>query len=647
MKRRHVLRLVGLVIAAILVGGAAGAVVGLGRDLPQIRELENFRPSAVSRIYSSDGVVLAELFAQRRDPVSIHQMPDVLLTALITTEDRQFYRHNGVDLRGVARAVVNNIRSGRYAEGASTLTQQLSKTLFLTPEKSLRRKIREAILAFQLERRYTKDEILELYLNQVYFGSGAYGVEMAARRYFDKSIRDVTLDEAAMIAAMPRAPSVYSPLVNPDTAVRRRNIVLMQMRDTGAISDAEYQAATAVSYSRPSGGQSGRKAPYFIDYIIRDLEETVGSTALYKGGLTVHTTLDYTLQQAAEAALEDGLERIAERMAARKQDGSPAQGAIVAIDVESGAILAMAGGRRYAESPFNRAVDARRQPGSAFKPIVYALAVEQGFSQAALVLDAPVSYDGWEPKNFDGSYQGEITLRKALADSRNIPAARLLQAAGPSAAIDFARACGITSPLSPYPALALGAFEISLLEMTSAYTVFANQGIHARPYGVESVTGRGGRMEWVHRSGKNLAMSREGAAVITDMLRAAVNEGTGRAARAVGRPVAGKTGTTSAFRDALFVGFSPTIAAGVWTGRDDAVPMGPFETGSRAALPIWVQFMTDATNGPPPAFFDQPEGVVEIRIDPVTGARTTGSGGVSALFRNDKTPEQKRAGIQY
>lgn len=647
MKRNNVLRLVGLVIAAALVGGAAGTVVGLGRDLPQIRELESFRPSAVSRIYSSDGVVLAELFAERRDPVAIQQMPDVLLTALITTEDRQFYRHNGVDLRGVTRAVVNNIRSGRYAEGASTLTQQLAKTLFLTPEKSLRRKIREAILAFQLERRYTKDEILELYLNQVYFGSGAYGVEMAARRYFGKSIRNVTLDEAAMIAAMPRAPSVYSPLVNPDTAVRRRNIVLMQMRDTGAISDSEHESATAVSYSRPSGGQRGKKAPYFIDYILRDLEETVGSTALYKGGLTVHTTLDYTLQQAAEAALENGLKSIAERMAARKQDGSPPQGAIVALDVESGAVLAMAGGRRYAESPFNRAVDARRQPGSAFKPIVYALAVEQGFSQAALVLDAPVSYDGWEPKNFDGSYQGEITLRKALADSRNIPAARLLQTAGPSAAVDFARTCGITSPLSPYPALALGAFEVSLLELTSAYTVFANQGVHAKPYGVESVAGRDGRVEWFHRSGKNLAMTREGAAVITDMLRAAVNEGTGRAARDVGRPVAGKTGTTSAFRDALFVGFSPTIAAGVWTGRDDAVPMGPFETGSRAALPIWVQFMTDATNGQPPTFFDQPEGVVEIRIDPVTGARTTGSGGVSALFRNDKTPEQRRAGIQY
>lgn len=645
MKRSNVLRLVGLVIAAALVGGAAGAVIGLGRDLPQIRELENFRPSAVSRIYSSDGVVLAELFAERRDPVDIHQMPDVLLTALITTEDRQFHRHNGVDLRGVARAVVNNIRSGRYAEGASTLTQQLAKTLFLTPEKSLRRKIREAILAFQLERRYTKDEILELYLNQVYFGSGAYGVEMAARRYFGKSIRDVTLDEAAMIAAMPRAPSVYSPLVNPDTAVRRRNIVLMQMHDTGAISSTEYESAAAVSYRRPSGGQNGRKAPYFIDYIVRELEETVGSTALYKGGLTVHTTLDYTLQQAAEAALENGLERIALRMAARGQDGSPPQGAIVALDVESGAILAMAGGRNYAESPFNRAVDAQRQPGSAFKPLVYALAVEQGFSQAALVLDSPVSYDGWKPKNFDGSHLGEITLRKALADSRNIPAARLLQATGPSAVVDFARACGITSPLSPYPALALGAFEVSLLELTAAYTVFANQGVHAGPYGVESVTGRSGRVEWLHHGSKHLAMTREGAAVITDMLRAAVNEGTGSAARDVGRPVAGKTGTTSAFRDALFVGFSPTIAAGVWTGRDDAVTMGPFETGSRAALPIWVQFMRDATHGRPAAFFDRPERVVEFRIDPVTGTRTAGSSGVSALFRNDEAPVPRRAGI--
>ena len=642
MEKRRIpkpLKIMALVIVSVAFGAAAGAIIGLSRDLPQIRMLESYSPSATSRIYSADNVLLAELFVERRDPVSIDKIPQTLKAALITTEDRQFYRHSGLDLKGIIRAVVNNIRSGAYVEGASTLTQQLSKTLFLTPEKSIQRKLREAVLAFQLERRYTKDEILELYLNQVYFGSGAYGVQMAAKRYFGKPAADLELAESAMLAALPRAPSVYSPLVNPELALRRRNIVLNQMYDIGAITRKTYEAAAGTDYNPPLAGSNRRKAPYFVDFVIRELEKTIGSAALYKGGVTIHTTLDYRMQQAAESALETGLADIERRMAARGVSEPDPQGAVVAIDVKTGEILAMTGGRNYRESMFNRAVDAHRQPGSAFKPIVYAHAIENGFNPASLLLDAPVSYDGWRPRNFSGSYEGDITLRKSLADSKNIPSVRLLQQVGPSGVVDFAGACGIDSPLSPYPSLALGAFEVTLLELTAAYTIFPGRGIHVRPYGVAAVTGADGRILWENTIEKKIAMSRAGAAVMTDILRAAVNEGTGRAARGIGRPVAGKTGTTSAYRDALFIGFSPDIAAGVWTGRDNFSPLGPYETGGRAALPIWEHFMTDVLKGRPASFFDFPDDITEIRIDPVRGNRVEGNKGVAARFRKTEIPQ--------
>lgn len=639
MKTGKIVKISAVVLTAIVFGTAAGVVIGLTRDLPQIRMLESFSPSAVSRIYSSDNVLLAELYVEKRNPISIDMVPDTVKTALITTEDRQFYRHSGIDLKGVARAIISNIRSGRYVEGASTLTQQLSKTLFLTPEKSLRRKLREAFLAFQLERRYTKDEILELYLNQVYFGSGAYGVQMAAQKYFGKSVSELDLGESAMLAALPKAPSVYSPLVNPALAIKRRNIVLAQMRDTGAITDETYEAVANTDYTAPAAKSNARKAPYFVDFVIREMENAVGSTALYKGGLTIHTSLSYRMQQAAEKAIESGLDSLAGRMSAKGIPDPRPEGALVAIDVKTGGILAMAGGRNYHESMFNRAVDARRQAGSAFKPIVYAYAIEHGFNQASLLIDAPVSYNGWQPRNFSDTYEGEITLRKSLVDSKNIPSARLLQAVGPSAVVDFAGACGITSPISPYPSLALGAFEVSLLELTSAYTVFPNRGIHIKPYGATAVTAPDGRRIWKNTSEKKFVMSRAGAAIITDVLRGAVTEGTGKGARDIDRPVAGKTGTTNAFRDALFIGFSPDIAAGVWTGQDNFTTLGPFETGSRSALPIWKHFMEKALQDQPITFFDLPDDVVEIRIDPTNGNRVSGNGGVPALFRKNEILE--------
>ncbi|HSO18056.1 MAG TPA: penicillin-binding protein 1A, partial [Desulfosarcina sp.] len=570
----------------------AGAFLGLTRDLPQIRDLENFEPSAVTRIYSSDQVLLAELFLEKRTPISIEQIPPDLKQALIATEDRQFYSHSGIDLKGILRALIKDILAGQFVEGASTITQQLAKTLFLTPQKTITRKIREAILAVQLERRYTKDELLALYLNQIYFGSGAYGVESAARLFFGIPASRMDLAQCALIAGLPKAPSRYSPLVDPDLAARRRNLVLRIMRDQKLISDDQYRQAAAQPVPSASHAAAADGAPYFIEYIKPALEAAIGPSLLYKGGLTIHTTLSARLQAAAEQAVGKGLDELQRRM---PTGGSPPpQGALVAIDVRTGGILAMVGGRDFSESPFNRAVEARRQPGSAFKPVVYALAVARGFTQASLVLDAPVVYKGandgadWRPENYSQRYEGEMTLRYALAHSKNIPAVRLAERLGLSDVARFAHQLGIDAPLSPDLSIALGTAGTTLLELTAAYTVFANGGNHTAPFGVVEIVDRDNAALWRVKPAVRQVLTEPQAAVMVDMLQAVIGEGTGRQARHLGMPLAGKTGTTNDFRDALFVGFSPAVAAGVWVGMDDFTPLGQKETGARAALPIWM-----------------------------------------------------------
>jgi len=643
MRKRRTFQIIALAFAAIFFGGVGGAIFALMRDLPQIRELENYSPSAVTRIYSADHELLAELYVEKRDPIAIRQMPDMLKAALITTEDRQFYSHSGLDLKGIVRAVVHDIMAGGFVQGASTITQQLAKTLFLTPEKSLERKLKEAVLAFQLERRYTKEEILERYFNQVYFGSGAYGIKMAAAIYFAKPVSDLNLAECALLAGLPKAPSVYSPLVNPELAVKRRDIVLVQMRDTGQITTADYAEAAAIPYSAPPKRQRPSTAPYFVDYIKKQLESSIGSAALYRGGLIVHTTLSARMQAAAEKAVETGLLELSHRMARNKIIDPAPQSALVAIDVQTGGILAMVGGRSYSRSPFNRAANARRQPGSAFKPLVFAYGIEHGFTQASLLLDAPIAFPGaradldWQPENFSAGYQGEISFRKALTHSENIPAVRLLGQLGPSAVISFARRCGIASPMSPNLSLALGAFETTLLELTAAYGLFPNRGTYAAPYGITEVRDSNDREIWRVAPEKRLVMSRAGAAIMTDILKGTIEEGTGRFARDIGRPLGGKTGTTNKYRDALFVGFSPTVATGVWTGNDNFTPLGPSETGARAALPIWKAFMEDILSDRPAEFFDFPDDIVRVRMDPDTGRILEDhKAGVPALFRKSE-----------
>lgn len=631
-------------LAAMICGGVIGTVFYLVQDLPQIRALESYAPSAITRIYSADHALLAELYRDKRDPVPLDRIPAYLCEALIATEDRQFYTHIGIDVKGIARALMRDLLAGELVEGASTITQQLAKTLFLSSEKTITRKLKEAVLALQLERRYTKDEILALYFNQVYFGSGAYGVESAARIFFSKSVSDLDLPECALIAAMPKAPSVFSPLVNPDLAVARRNIVLRQMLSTGVITRDQYDRAVETPYIAVKRQKTSR-APYFVDFIKKILEAEIGPDRLYRGGLTVMTTLSHQLQEYAEQALEKGLSEITDRRRANHIAGLDPQGAIIAIDVRTGGILAMVGGTDYRQSVFNRAVDARRQPGSAFKPMVYATAIEQGFHQGMRILDAPVAFPGpskgdvWRPENYSKAYQGDITLRQALTLSQNIPAVRLIEKVGPAGVASFARNLGIQSELSPYLSLALGTSEVTLMELTAAYAVFANAGTGIRPHAVLEVTDAARQTVWKPVTEKRIAMSRQGAAIMTNMLEGVIQEGTGRKARRIPFPVAGKTGTTNGCRDAWFVGFSPSIAAGVWVGCDDGSPLGTDETGSRAALPIWTDFMDAALPTLPYRHFDIPDDIVILTMDPKTGVPTdNASGGVRAFFRKKTAP---------
>ncbi len=614
-----------VLLAGVVAGGIAGAVFAFTRDLPQIRNLESFRPHAVTRIYSADRELLTELFLEKRDPVPLQQIPENLTAALVATEDRKFYTHSGVDIKGIARAIIRDIQAGRFVEGASTITQQLAKTLFLTPRKTIVRKIKEAILAFQLERRYTKEEILELYLNQVYFGSGAYGVQSAAEIFFGKRVQDLNLAECALVAGMPKSPSRYSPLVNKELARKRRNIVLKQMLEIKILSSGEYHQAVNAEIRLRERSRRLNRAPYFVEYVQERLESILGASRLFKGGLSIYTTLNLELQVAAQAAVEDGLESLRVRMHGNGIPDPAPQAALVCLDIQSGGILAMVGGQDFYESPFNRAIAAKRQPGSSFKPLVYAYAIEQGFSQNAMILDAPVIYRGaergadWQPENFSRTYMGEITLRMALAVSQNIPAVRLIEMLGPESVAQFAHRLGIESNLQPNLSLALGTSEVALVNLTAAYAIFPRSGQWIKPFGILEVTDHRGRIVWSVRPQKRLVMSREGAALITDMLEAVVMEGTGRRARTLPTPVGGKTGTTNNYKDALFIGFSPAIATGVWVGQDSGASLGDWETGARAALPIWTQFMETALAKETKPTFDIPENLVRVPIDPQTG----------------------------
>ena len=613
-----------MITAGLSFGAVYGAFLALSGDLPQIRSLEDFKPAAITRIYSADGVLLSEWYREKRDPVSLEDIPKLLITTLLTTEDRNFYSHNGIDLKGFFRAIIRNIIKGRLSQGASTITQQLARTFFLTQEKSITRKIKEAIIAFQLERRYTKNEILTFYLNQVYLGSGAYGVEAAARVYFDKPVTDLTLSQCAIIVGLLKGPHIYSPYVNMERCLQRRNIVLQVLYKTENISKDDYEKALKEVPVLPERRGRLYVAPYFLDYIRPQLEDLFGDAVLYNGGLQIYTTLNVKLQKAAETALKIDLDDLEKRMKANKIDDAP-EGAIVSIHNKTGKILAMVGGKDYETSRYNRATQARRQPGSSFKPLVFAYAIEKGIQQNEILNDSPVVYKGgangkdWRPQNFSRTYEGEMTIRKALAESKNIPAVRLLEKLGVNETKLFIKRFGIDVKADAQLSMVLGSSETDLLTLTSAYSVFPNKGNRAIPHGVDKVKDADGNtiFEWNVRSMN--VISRDEAAVMTNLLEGVILEGTGKSARRLGRPLGGKTGTTDDYKDALFVGFSPLVSTGVWVGCDAPKPLGRGETGAKAALPAWIGFMEKALAEMPLDYFDIPDSVRETYMDPDTG----------------------------
>ncbi len=629
-------------VSAVVTGILIGAFFAFSRDLPQIEGLKTFKPSTVSRVYSSDDVLLGEFFEEKRDPLPLSKIPRKLISAVIETEDQNFYDHTGIDLRGIIRALYRDIMARDFVEGASTISQQLARTLFLKSDKTMHRKTQEAVLAFQLERRYTKDEILELYLNQVYFGSGAYGVESAANIFFGKSADQLTLSECALIAAMPKAPSRYSPLINPDLAKDRRNQVLKTLWRREYISKKEYETLIAEPVVTDKGFRRKIKAPYFVEHVKKEMEAMVGTAQLYKNGYTIRTTLSSELQDAMEKAAEKNVAALEKRMKRRKKKASP-QTAAISIDVETGGVLAMVGGRNFFKSPFNRATQAKRQPGSSFKPFVYAAAIDKGSGQNRLIMDTPISYSMgtraglWTPDNYDRQYEGQMTLRRALDHSRNIPAIRLLDKVGPSEVVALAARLGIKSNLEPNLSLALGTSVVTLYELTSAYAVFAANGVRIAPYAIESVTDRSGRQIFKAAPRKQNALSPQTAAIVADMLTGVIKEGTGWPARKMNKPVAGKTGTTDQYKDALFVGFSPRVATGVWVGCDDNTPIGSGETGAEAALPAWIGTMETAFKIRPSEKFTEPPGVVRVPMSlwsgQVLSGEAKGPGIVWALVR--------------
>jgi penicillin-binding protein 1A len=631
MTGRTIITYLALFLAAVLIGSSVGFILYSAWDLPEVQALESYRPSITTRVYSDSHQLLAEFFVENRTPVILSNVPEAMIKALVATEDTRFYSHRGLDYRGIARALYRNVRSGKILEGGSTLTQQLAKVLFLTPERSYLRKIKEMALALKIEQRYTKQEILTLYLNQIYFGSGAYGVESAAQTYFGKQAKDLSLAECALLSGIPRSPKYYSPFKSRESAFSRRAHVLNRLVATGTITEAQAREASRIPLPTQPTVQHEKPAPapYFVEYIRQKVEERFGSSILYSGGLNIYTSINTTLQAHAEQAVITGLSKLEPKLVRkRKHPHQPLQAAIVVLDPATSHILAMVGGRDFNRSQFNRAWQALRQPGSAFKPIVYAAAVERGFSATDTLSDTPLSIKvdakkTWTPENFTRTYQGDVTLRKALAQSLNVPTVRLLSKIGIEETIRYARTLGIKSPLKAVLPLALGSSDVTLLELTSAYSVFANGGIRLEPVAILSITDSSGRVLSNSDPLPVQAMKPETAYVITNLLKGVIERGTGWKARELGRPVAGKTGTTNDYRDAWFIGYTPSLVTGVWVGFDDQRSLGPKATGSRAALPVWLDFMKQAHQSQEPMDFSVPNGVLFRNVDPRTGLLST------------------------
>jgi penicillin-binding protein 1A len=683
-----------MVLLAAVAGALSGLVLVYSIDLPQVTELEHYRPSTITQLYDDQNRVIGQFALQRRVIDSYNDFPKVLRDALISTEDKEFEQHWGVDVWRVFGAAWRDVLLDSRAQGASTLTMQLARNLFLSPDRNFRRKIQEVMLSIQIERRFTKAQIFTLYANQIYLGHGVYGFEAGANYYFSKKAKDLTLDEAAVLAGLPKAPNYYSPIYNPERAIRRRNLVINNMLEDGKITAPEAERAKEAPLVLKLQAEPNDIAPYFVEEIRQYLEKKYGAEQVHEGGLRVYTGLDLEMQHAAQQAVRDGLaiyerrhgwkgnllnvvangDSIAgyrhvdwdgtiepgsyihalvtsvEPMAATIKFGnyearlgpedikwtrhtspeqlfkpgdivyvkveelnggasrvslqqeSGVQGALMALDNSTGDIKALVGGRDFQQSKFDRATQALRQVGSSFKPYVYTAAIDEGLTPDDTVLDAPVSFStpsgAYTPHNYDGKFEGVITFRHALAESRNIPALKVTERVGGiKTVIAYAKRFGITSPLLPYLPVALGAADITLAEQTAAFTTFPNDGVRVVPRYIRKVTDYDGRVLEEDYPEVHDVVSARTARIMVSMLREVILHGTGYQASKLNHPLGGKTGTTNDFTDAWFVGFSPSVTCGVWVGYDEKKTLGNKETGAMAALPIWIDFMRVALKG--------------------------------------------------
>jgi penicillin-binding protein 1A len=710
----------------LAICGAAGAYFvysHVSQDLPQISSLKNYRPPLITTVYSDDNRKIAEFYEERRIVARVSEIPQNLIHAFIAAEDSRFFEHEGVDIISIIRAFLKNLEAGTVVQGGSTITQQVTKSFLLTPEKSYERKLREAILAYQIEKAFSKEEILYLYLNQIYLGHGAYGVGAAAENYFGKSFKNMSLAECAMLAGLPKAPGRDSPFRHPQKARERQLYVLDRMVKEGYITPEQMKAAAEEKLDiKPRKNWFIEKVPYYTEHVRRYIEDKYGRDALYRGGLKIYTAVNIEMQEAARDAVESGLRahdkrrgyrgpvkhlkpeerekflkelqnmlaeddppgiakgkiikalvtevnkgdktvvvqmgdeqgkitardmrwgriskiregdiiwvRVKEKKQGEKlwelalEQEPKAQGALVCIETGTGQVKAMVGGRDFRKSQFNRAVQSRRQPGSSFKPIVYAAAIDKGYTPATEIIDNAFvrkEYNKiWKPQNYGRKFYGPILLRKALAKSRNLATIKILNDIGVDYTVNYAKKLGITSELYGDLSLALGASGVSLIELVKAYSVFANLGELIEPVFITKIVDRDGNLLEQNSPEKKRVIEASTAYVMTSLLQSVVREGTatniGRAFK--DRPVAGKTGTTNNLRDAWFVGYSPEYVTGAWVGYDEERPLGKGETGGKTASPIWLKFMKKVLADKPMQVFRVPSGVVFSNIDAETG----------------------------
>ena len=632
------------------LGYAAWALVCRAGACPSVEVLDQYQPRQTSKLYAVDGRFIAELGLERRTLLKIEQIPPLVRNAFIMTEDKRFYDHAGVDFHRIPGAVVADIKSRSFAEGFSTITMQLARNIFperLSRDKSPVRKLKEIKVARAIEKKYSKDKILELYLNQIALGNGSFGIETAAQRYFGKSARELNLAEAATLAGLPKAPERYNPRRFPERAIQRRNTVIEVMRELGGVSDADASLAKAYPLQLARKSEAGDVAPYFVEWVRQQLEQQFGQR-LYEQGLKVFTTLDVDFQSAAERALENQLRAIeagrfgaykhpsyegymstaSERAGSAASANSPyLQGAFVAMDPRTGAVRALVGGRDFDDSKFNRATQALRQPGSTFKPIVYADAVQNGRPPTYMVDDSPVSVPqsgggSWTPQNYDGKFEGPMPMRRGLYQSRNIVAIKVGMELGPQSVTEEARKFGITTPIPPYPSIYIGAADVYPIEMISAYSAFATLGTRANPTAIVRVENAKGDVLWEPTPVRTPVMSPEESWLMVSMMKDVVQRGT--AAGSVGSqfhiPAGGKTGTTNDGADVWFIGYTSDMVAGVWMGLDKPKTIKGNAQGGILAAPAWTAFMREVYRRKPASpDWPRPEGIVIRQVDAASG----------------------------